>query len=60
MVAFGREDAALGRALEITFLDEEGFVDFFEGFGFFADGDGAAKLIDVSAPVTDLRVETLP
>ena len=33
-------DAALGGAFEVAFHDEVGLVDFFEGVGFFADGDG--------------------
>lgn len=49
MVAFGGEDAALGGALEEAFLDEVGFVDFFEGGGFFADGDGDGAEADGAA-----------
>ena len=51
MVAFGGEDAALGGALEVTFLDEEGFMDFFQGLGFFADGDGDGAHADGAAAV---------
>ena len=39
-VGAGEGDATLLGALEVAFENEVGFVDFFEGTGFFADGGG--------------------
>jgi len=39
-VSAGEGDASLLGALEVAFEDEVGFVDFFEGTWFFADGGG--------------------
>lgn len=39
-VAEWGDDASLGGAFHVAFLDEVGLVDFFEGSGFFTDGDG--------------------
>ena len=39
-VGAGESDAALLGALQVAFEDEVGFVDFFEGARFFADGGG--------------------
>ena len=39
-VGGGHGDAASGRPFDEALHDEEGFVDFFESGGVFADGDG--------------------
>ena len=50
-VALGGEEAALGGALEVAFLDEEGLVDFLERLGLLADGDGDRAHADGLAAV---------
>ena len=49
--AFFCEHAALGGSLQVAFLDEEGLVDFFQGVGLFADGDGHGAEADGATPV---------
>ena len=46
--------------LELVVVADDRVPSGVAALAFGGDADGAAKLIDVSAPVTDLRVETLP
>jgi hypothetical protein len=48
-------DTALGGAGEVALHDEVRFVDFFEGAGFFADGDGEGVEADGAAAKTRTR-----
>ena len=45
------EDAALSGALQVAFLNQERFVNFFEGVGLFADSDGDGAKPDGAALV---------
>jgi hypothetical protein len=50
-VALVREDAALGRPLQVALLDEEGLVDLLQRLGLLADGDGDRAHADRAAAV---------
>jgi len=45
------ENPALGGALQVAFLNQEGLVDFLQGVGFFADGDGHSAEADRAATI---------
>ena len=50
--SFHRSLAAFARALDEVLLDQERFVDFFEGIGIFAGGDGPGVEADWASAVS--------